>query len=382
MALKGYNSYRGRQGAWRVFFTVVLVLLLLAACAFLLLQRFITYTDDGSFHLELPEIAILDRIMGEKEEQSEQQDVNLVIGSGEQGEEQSEENGQQPTGEEKPEEPPAEQPQTQHAPTRPDAPLRLLGLSVLPSDEAALDAELDLVGADGFVFTAKADEGVVHFTSAVAMPSAVSADAVSVEQLSRLCAVPGVYTVAKINCFHDSLYAFANMESAGICQPNGYIWYDYNLGHWLEPEKEAARRYVIDLALECAQLGFDELMLEDMLYPAYGKTYKIDYSKNTMEKADALVQFLTQLRTELEPYGVRISLLLTEEQLNGTADDGDATGFAADKILPLVDAVYAATTDSAATEAAIAAAVGEQTAPVLMPIVEDETAEGGWCLLR
>ena len=53
------------------------------------------------------------------------------------------------------------------------------------------------------------------------------------------------------------------MESAGICQPNGYIWYDYDLNHWLEPEKEAARRYVIDLALECAQMGFDELMLED-----------------------------------------------------------------------------------------------------------------------
>lgn len=379
MALKGYHSYRGRQGAGRVFFTVLLVLILLAACAFLFLQRFITYSDDGSFRLDLPEIPFLEQIMAEKDEQP-QQDVNLVIGSSNQNEEDEEkaEETQQPEQSDEAE----EQPQPQHTQTRPDTPLRLVGISALPTDETVLNTELEQIGADGFVFTAKADEGAVNFASAVAMPTAVSADAVSGEVLGRLCAIPGVYTVAKINCFHDSLYAFANMGEAGICQSNGYIWYDYNLGHWLEPEKEAARRYVIDLALECAQLGFDELMLEDMLYPVRGKTYKIDYSKNTMSKTDALVQFLTQLRTELEPYGVSISLLLTEAQLNGTAEDGEQTGFAADRILPLVDAVYAATVDPGVTEAAIAAAVGDSPAPALIPIVEDETAVGGWYLPR
>lgn len=376
MALKGYHSYRGRQGAGRVFFTVLLVLILLAACAFLFLQRFITYSDDGSFRLELPELSFLEQIVAEEDEQP-QQDVNLVIGSSDQHEEKEEET-QQPEQSEETE----VQTQPQHTQMRPDTPLRLVGISALTADETALNAELEQIGADGFVFTAKADEGVVNFASAVAMPTAVSADAVSGEVLGRLCAIPGVYTVAKINCFHDSLYAFANMGEAGICQSNGYIWYDYNLCHWLEPEKEAARRYVIDLALECAQLGFDELMLEDMLYPVLGKTYKIDYSKNTLSKTDALVQFLTQLRAELEPYGVSISLLLTEAQLNGTAEDGDQTGFSADRILPLVDAVYAATADPGVTEAAIAAAVGDSHAPALIPIVEDETAEGGWYLPR
>ena len=33
---------------------------------------------------------------------------------------------------------------------------------------------------------------------------------------------------------------------------------------WLDPDKEAAREYVIALALECAQMGFDELLLEEM----------------------------------------------------------------------------------------------------------------------
>lgn len=381
MALKGYNSYRGRQGFWRGFLIVVLVLILLAACAFLFLQRFITYSDDGSFRLEMPEIPFLENIMGEQKEQP-QQNVNLVIGSSDRDETSDGEETQQPEQPQQSEESSGETTQPQQTQTRPNTPLRLVGMPVLPGDEAALNAELELVGADGFVFTAKAEEGTVNFSSAVAMPDAVSDGAVSGELLGKLCAIPGVYTVAKINCFRDSLYAFANMGEAGICQSNGYIWYDYNLGHWLDPEKEAARRYVIDLALECAQLGFDELMLEDALYPARGKTYKIDYSRNTMEKTDALVQFLTQLRTELEPYGVRISVVLTEAQLNGTAKDGEQTGFAADRILPLVDSVYAVMSDPAATGADVAAALGDSAAPMLIPVVKDETAEGGWYLPR
>ena len=383
MALRGYNSYRGRQGFWRKLLIVLLVLVLLAACAFLFLQRFLTYSDDGTFRLELPSISFLDKVMGEQETTAQPGgNINLVIDAS--GTEQKNDEEKEPEGEQNEE--PQSQPEVEPAPQipqiKPYAPLRLLGFSALPEDEAVLEAELEAMGADGFVFTAKAEDGAVQFASTVAMPSAVSGDAVSGELLSRLCARKGVYTVAKINCFSDSLYAFANMETAGICQSTGYIWYDYSMGHWLDPEKEAARRYVIDLALECAQLGFDELLLEDMCYPARGKTYKIDYSKNTMGKTDALVQFLTQLREELEPYGVRLSLLLTEAEISGTAEDSEATGFSADKILPLVDAVYAATADAETTAAAMETLLGGSPAPTLIPIVADETAVGGWYLPR
>lgn len=376
MALKGYNSYRGRQGIWRGLLIAVLILTLIAACAFLFLQRFITYSDDGTFHLELPEIPFLEKILGEQNETpGPGQDVNLVIETPQKDNEE----------ETKDEEPSAEIEETpqHHVPVvKPYSPLRLVGLPVLPQDEESLMAELESIGADGFVFTAKAVEGTVYFNSTVALPDAVSADAAGVDLLTRLCALKGIYTVAKINCFHDSLYAKANMEAAGICQSNGYIWYDYAEEHWLEPEKETARRYLINLALECAQLGFDELMLEDMNYPVHGKTYKIDYSKNTMEKTEALVQFITQLRAELEPYGVRLSLLLREEDVTGAAQDSDASGFAADKILPLVDAVYTVTEDPEVTESAMTALLGNVAAPVLIPVVADDTAVGGWYLPR
>lgn len=365
MALKGYHSYRGRQATWRVVGIVALVLVLLAACTFLFLQRFLTYADDGTYYLDLPTWHFSGRETEEQEGQKPEQNVNLVIDRVENNAPGNTRNeSESPAGE-------------QDGVTYPAAPLRLVELSEIPQDEEALTQMLSRAGADGFVFTAKNAAGKVSFPSAVARPEAVSEDVVSREWVSRMCARDGLYTVARISCFRDPFYAYANMETAGVCQTSGYIWYDYDMGHWLDPEKEAARRYVIDLALECAQLGFDELMLENVCYPSHGKLYKIDYSANALTKTEALVQFITQLRTELEPYGVRLSLLASEAALCGTAEDAAESGFSAQELLPLVDAVYAVTADAAGTQRAMAALAGD-TVPPLIPIVTDETAEGSW----
>lgn len=378
MALKGYNSYRGRQGIWRRLLAIVLVLVLMAACAFLLLQRYITYSDDGSFYLDLPfefDLQLPSLLGGEKndgEQPSDNsgQDMNLVVDPPQENEEEPD-SGEDTTEEQTPPQEDVPQQELYVAP-------RLIELPQLPQDEAALSEMLAATGANGFVFYAKKDLGEVSYSSAVALPGAVAQDAVAREVLERLCAQKNVYTVARINCFHDSIYAFKNMEAAAICQSNGYVWYDYNLQHWLDPEKDAARQYLINLALECAQLGFDELLLEDVCYPTGGRLYKIDYSKNTMEKTAALCLFLDELKMALEPYGVRLSLLLDEETVRGIADDVADSGFDAREILRMVDAVYVATENADETREEMAALLENEGVPTLIPIVSEAPAEGGW----
>lgn len=382
MALKGYNSYRGRQGFWRRLLVVVLVLILIAACAFLFLQRYITYSDDGSFYLDLPfEINWKIPFFSEDNKEPEKtpgadQNMNLIVERPQEDEEKGDDGSEDQTTEE----PPVDDPVGKE-PSEPYLPPRLIELAELPQDEAALIDTLAAVGADGFVFEAKNDLGKVSYASAVAASGAVGEAAVSRDLVGRLCAEENVYTVAKISCFRDPVYAFANMQTAGICQSGGYIWYDYDLQHWLDPEKEAARQYVIALALECAQLGFDELLLEDLHYPTRGKLHKIDYSKNTMEKSDALLLFLEELKDALEPYGVRLSLLLEENVVLGLAEDTADSGFDARTILPMVDAVYVATADAETVRSGMNTFLEGMDAPVLIPIVTEATAEAGWCLV-
>ena len=354
MANKGYHSYRGRRSGRNRLLVAALALLLVAACAYLFLQRYLRYTDDGGMYFALPFLEEREESPPPREDEPERE-VELVIGDGSEEEtpEEAEVYGER----------------------------RLVGVSSLPEDSAALTSLLDQAGANGAVFTVRDNTGLARYTSTAALGDAVADDAMNAQALARLLQETEAVTVARFNCFHDSYYAWANMETAGLCQPSGYIWYDDLSYHWLDPAKEAARQYVIGLAVECAQLGFDELLLEEARYPATGNLEKIRYHGGAEGREDALVSFLTELREALEPYGTKISLLVEGSLLTAEGDPAyaETTGVDLSRLLPLVDAVYAETEDPDGAQAALEALAGEGEVPALVPLwtpAEDETETG------
>lgn len=383
MAMKGYHSYRGRQGFGRKLAAFFLVLILIAACAFIFLQRYIIYADDGTFYLDIPFLNnLLDSAGPDQSPDDQEQEFDLIVDppqdessapedtESDPDNEQTEEHGQSEESEE------IGQPAAETYIVR-----RLIDLDGLLTEAATLTDGLSAAGADGFVFLAKDREGYIRYQSAVAADKALVSDGISREMIAELCAMEGVYTVARISCMRDPIYAFANMAAAGICKSNGYVWYENDRGgHWMDAEKEAARNYVIALAVECAQLGFDELMLENVCYPYRGNLYKIDYTGNTMSKTEALVLFLEELNAALEPYGVRISLLLEENVVLGLADNTEHTGFIPQSLLPLVDAVYVSTMDESAAREGMMVLLSGQNVPALVPIVSEATDAKGWYL--
>ena len=341
VASKGYQNYRGRRLTRDKLLIALLVLILLGACLFLAAQRFIVYNDDGSMRLELPFLQLdLPMLLPEQEEtdpppeEEPPQTVDLVI------------------------EPPVEPAEPEPEP-EPEPPAfgerRLVELEALPADAPALAETLSAAGANGFLCRVRDNTGRIFFSTPTGQEKAVSAGEAETEQLRVLCAAEGV-AAARFNCFHDSYYAFVHMPEAAICQKNGYVWYDQQSYHWLDPSKEQARQYVITLAKECAELGFEELILEECAYPTSGNLHKIDYTKNTMSKSEALALFLTELRAALEPYGTKLSILLTEELILAGSDEESGQDLAA--LVPLVDAVYAKTGDPAAVRERLAAAAG------------------------
>jgi len=348
---------------------VTLVVILVAACLFLLLQRYVTYTDDGSVRFEPP---FFRRDSGEDpsedtgpQEPPENQDadVNMYVGEGEDGEKIDLGNPSQPAE-------PAGQPAA-----APDQ-RQLLELLEIPQDPSVLAQALGQVGANGFVVTVKDGAGQVFYGSSAAQADAMAEGCVSADALSEMCA-EGRIAVARLNCFHDSFFAFVNMKNAGICQRSGYIWYDNNEKHWLDPSKEDARNYVIGLAVECVQLGFDELLLDEMCYPTTGNLYKIDYAGNTVSKTEALVQFLTELRTAVSAYGeIKLGLRLDEALLAAGSNEDSGEDLA--QLLPLVDAVYTKVGDPAAAQARINELCPENP-PVLVPVVPEAVA-GTFCI--
>lgn len=362
---RGYQNYRGRRSAGTRAAIALLVLILIAACAFIFAQQYISYADDGRIYLELPYFG---RVYlptpappppePEPDAEPETPPVQLVIDDPE----------------------PEPEPEPEPAPEPADlfGDHRLAELSALPADGTALAATLAERGANGFVWSVRNDKGEIFWASPTGQKNAVKGDEAASELLRGLCAAENVLAVARFNVLHDSYYAFANMKDAAICQANGYVWYDNHSWHWLEPEKELARQYVSGLAAECAQLGFDELLLEELCYPTHGNTYKISYKNNTMEKKDALVLLLTDLRAAVEPYGTRLSLLLDEGQILEDTSADSGVDLAA--LLPLVDGVYVQASDPEAVRAALAAPEGAESWPELVLITPEPGEADDWCI--
>ena len=217
---KGYQSYRGRQSLGKKLLIALLILILAAACGFMVLQRYITYRDDGGmsvvlpfWQLDLP--APPQAVLPPEEEEPKAPTVEVIVEPPEE------------------EEPPPEEPEDlfgEH---------KLVELESLPADGAALAQALAERGANGFLYTVRDSSGKVYFSADVVQKQAAPNDGGAGSELRRtLCATEGVTAVARFNCLHDSYYAFAHMAEAAICQANGYVWYDYTSWHWLDPDKE------------------------------------------------------------------------------------------------------------------------------------------------
>lgn len=336
MGYNGYNRYRGRTSKGKIALVVVMVLLLIVSAGYLILQEHIVYESDGTISLDFP-------FSGREEVSDEGEGEKLPL------EILPEDEGDSP----------AETVQVYAKELSAD------GLS--PDVLGQLANE----GYNGVVVEMKGFNGTYYYTSRYAANKALADNAVSQSSVEEtLSRTNSLTAAAKVGCFHDSFHAFADMAGAGICQPNGYIWYDNLSSHWMDPGKEGTQTYMAQVLQECVDMGFDEIILTDFSYPTEGNLSQIDYSGLTGTKTQALTSFLTAMR-EAVGEEITLSVELSQDQILGGADEVSGVDPAA--ILPLVDRVYVTgLTDRQAVEQVLDETAGEEAAPTLIAVTQQE----------
>ena len=285
MAGYGYRNYRGRSPKWKILLAVVLVLVIAVSATVLGLQRFVVYDETGTPHFLLPQSS-----ESTQAEHENTPPADLVI--------------------QEEEEPPAA-----------EATVIWLTPGVVDTAEEA-DAALAAVSGEcaGAAITVKDESGKVFFPSQKS-PWAVNTDAVR-EAVSAV--LDGTeYTAARIVCFADPKAANSDVEGLGLKNTGGYIFYDGNNRQWLDPAKADARAYLCGLAAECAQLGFDEIILSHVGYPTEGKLDKIAYGEKPLD--ENLDLFLREMAETLEPLGVTLTVEMTAEGILGGTEAGGLT---------------------------------------------------------
>ena len=287
----GYGSYHGRSG-FRTFLKVLIVLLLvvliLAVLAVLLLDRYWVYDKNGA-RLEIP-------FLHQEEKQpvpspGEQGGLVLVSPS------------------------PSPEPQASY--------LQAVMLPRTALYDGTAQQQVEAAGANAAIFDMKADDGTLGYISEIELARTIgssASDPALNTAIKSLCA-GDLYTIARVSCFRDNTAPYQK-NSLSIKTYSGYNWRDAGNIRWMSPTNEDARQYVVDVCVELAQLGFDEILLDYSAYPTDGKLQNIKTGSSYDASAFSSVVsgFYDQIRTGLAPYPqVRLSIVTdTETVTNGS----------------------------------------------------------------
>jgi len=336
--IREYSSYRGRRPRGNMLLAVLLVLVILAALSVLLLQRYIVYDASGTPTLDLPWLQ-----GGEEAPETlpPLEDFELIIQA-----------------------PPADETSTE------TAEWSVLELPSPLTEDVWQQAQGE-ASADAVAVTLKDSTGTVWYDSAAAVSDAV----VLTEDSSTLLAeITGgaLHSVARIHCFPDSKAAGHDVEGKGLKDTNGYIFYDGNNRQWLDPGKTEARAYLCALAAEAAALGFDEVLLSNIGYPAEGRLDQIVSAAGEDGRAANIEAFLKEMRLALDAYELRLCVELPESVLLEGSEETSALVLS--KIAPQVNGIYVRAPQSRreALAAALTAAAPDLSL-VLLPAGEAQT---------
>jgi hypothetical protein len=162
---------------------------------------------------------------------------------------------------------------------------------------------------NALVIDVKGDRGMIPYKSAIPLAAEVGGQQIitvrEIGELMRSLKARGIYTIARITVFKDNPLALAKPELA-IRTQGGSIWRDREDLAWVDPFKKEVWDYNIEIAIEAARHGFDEIQFDYVRFP---DTTGLQFSMpNTQEnRVKAISGFLTEAKNRLAPHNVFLS---------------------------------------------------------------------------
>jgi hypothetical protein len=176
-------------------------------------------------------------------------------------------------------------------------------------DRTLRTAALELLNKtelNALVIDLKGDRGLIPYRSAIALTTEVGAQRVitipDLPVLMKTLRDRGVYTVARIVLFKDDLLA-SGRPALALRRPGGAIFRDREGLAWTNPYSREVWAYNIDIAVEAAKAGFDEIQFDYARFPdASGLAYERPWTEEN--RTAAIDGFFSAARKALTPYNV------------------------------------------------------------------------------
>jgi hypothetical protein len=119
----------------------------------------------------------------------------------------------------------------------------------------------------------------------------------------------GIYTIARLVVFKDSLVAEKRPDLAVMNNQTGNLWRDMNSVAWVNPMSHELWEANTDLALEAAQHGFDEIQFDYVRFPTDGDLTTMEFGlENTQDiRQRSIEKFLKMAQDKVHPTGAKLS---------------------------------------------------------------------------
>lgn len=191
------------------------------------------------------------------------------------------------------------------------------------------------------VLDVKDNTGYVRYASQVQMAHDIGAVDPRFDLQKRLQELRdrGIYSIARVVVFEDPILADARPDLAIKDSSTGGLWETWNGLHWVNGHSREVWQYNVDIAVEVANAGFDEVQLDYIRFPTDGLVEYADYGTEYGDetRTEAITGFLEQMRTALMPTGVYLAVDIFGFTLWDVGDGG--IGQELELIEPLVDVI-------------------------------------------
>lgn len=274
-------SYRNKRLLKRTLLTVLLVLLGIAAlvvCRFIYVGRFVTYDSSGA-HLDYEQHLSATRAP-EAAASDEDFSFDTVLDAASDEEDASSQTGKL-TG-------------------------YYITTTMMAKDMDAVRAALSQMDDyNAVMIDVKSVYGSFYYSTAISgAAKATVMDIKQVDQLiSELAQQKGVTLIARVPAFSDPEYSLKH-QSQALPLYNGALWTDENNCYWMNPYSNDVQGYLTSIALELADLGFDEVLFDDFYFP---DSDRISWT-GSVTKQEAVLDAADNLSANLLNQSIRLDL--------------------------------------------------------------------------
>lgn len=210
---------------------------------------------------------------------------------------------------------------------------------------AALLALADRTEINAMVLDLKDSTGLLLYDSKNPMALQLGAVKPRFDVHQRLAALKqhGIYAIARVVAMEDPVLATKRPELAIRDSTTGGIWKTVNGVAWVNATKPEVWEYLTSIALEAADLGFDEVQFDYVRFPSDGNIDAIDLGvPDTLPvRTKAIRDFLTTAHDALNQRGVALSadifgIAMWDNNDNGIGQQLEDLAPAVDYLSPMI----------------------------------------------